>query len=40
MRSYEDFEAPLAEPALQAAERLATSLTIDFSNFKAAMDPG
>ena len=39
MRSYEDFEAPLAEPALQAAERLATSLTIDISNFKAAMDP-
>lgn len=39
MRSYEDFEAVHAEPALRAAERLATDLPADIARFKALVDP-
>ena len=39
MRSYEDFEAPRAEPVLRAAGRLAGSLGADFKRFQAIVDP-
>ena len=40
MRSYEDFKARRAEPALRAAERVVNSLAADFKSFRVRVNPG